>query len=73
MIPVVTEPNFVDRRCERESFEIAGVGRPAVRIQKHLFRLGERVHMPFPGKVSIRMARKKKTEQDECNADEFLH
>jgi hypothetical protein len=37
MIWVVTEPDFVNRGCERESFEIAGVGRPAVAIQKTCF------------------------------------
>jgi hypothetical protein len=70
---VVTEPNFVNRRCERESFEIAGVGRPAVRIQKDLVCFRERVHMPFFGKVSIRISRKKEEKQDERKAEQFLH
>src|SRR5688572_23630204 len=65
IIRIVAEPDFVNRRCQGESFEIAGGGRAAIGIQKILFCFRERVNMPFAGEVSKRISRKKSKEPDE--------
>jgi hypothetical protein len=65
MLGIIAEPNLIDGFGQGEPLEIAAVSGAAVRVQKDLFSLGERVDVTFAGKVSIGRSGEAKDAKDE--------
>src|SRR5262245_34861665 len=70
---VVAEPNLISGSGERKSFEIASIGRLAVRIPKNLLGLRKSVDVSFFGKMRVRIARPSVTEQKKRKTKQSLH